>query len=153
MKSKIWGRNFNSEEGVVTAYQEAVMNWTENDFADCSLSWFARIHKWIDCNGAWFKKLKLSRFLVLFFYNDTAYSFADIAVSIFSKYWFMNLEAKSYFSSPRILIFRLFNEKKKTHWIIQISFQNLKKNSHLMTYTGFRFCKLVQAIQLTIALT
>ena len=57
VKSKLRGRNFNSAEDAVNAYQEEVMNLTENDFAQCFLSWFARMHKCIDCNGEWFEKL------------------------------------------------------------------------------------------------
>lgn len=61
LKSKAWGRNFNSAEKVVT-------NLTANDFGD---SFFHGLHKRIDYNG---EKLKFPLFVILFFSNaDTCW--------------------------------------------------------------------------------
>lgn len=57
VKSQLRGRQFNTAEEAVNAYQEAVQDLTEDDFHNCFLSWFARMRKCIDCDGGWFEKL------------------------------------------------------------------------------------------------
>ena len=57
VKKRLRGILFNDDNETLTALEQAIDSLTKEDFKTCLEDWFIRMHKCIDAEGQYFKKI------------------------------------------------------------------------------------------------
>jgi histone-lysine N-methyltransferase SETMAR len=57
LKNQLRGIQFNDDNAMLTALEQAIDSLTKEDFKNCFEDWFIRMHKCIDAEGQYFEKI------------------------------------------------------------------------------------------------